>query len=313
VDDLVVVFRTHSDIEASIVRGLLEAHGIRSMLASDVPHAVFPLTVNGLGEVRLTVRSLDAGEARRIIEGHREAAVGGQILRVPDDLEDLERRLGYEFRDRELLMRALTHRSRAHEDASGTIADNESLEFLGDAVLGFVIADMLFREFPQLDEGQKSKIKSTLVSSAALGRLARRLGLGGHLMLGRGEEKTGGRRKQALLADGYEALIAAVFLDGGIDEARRFIMRQFADEIEEVRSPSFWERDYKSGLQEMLQSRSQPLPEYLVTAESGPDHRKVFQVEVRVQGETLAQASGGSKKEAEQQAARQAIEKLAGE
>jgi ribonuclease-3 len=313
VDDLVVVFRTHSDIEASIVRGLLEAHGIRSMLASDVPHAVFPLTVNGLGEVRLTVRSLDADEARRIIEGHREAAVGGQILRVPDDLEDLERRLGYEFRDRELLMRALTHRSRAHEDASGTIADNESLEFLGDAVLGFVIADMLFREFPQLDEGQKSKIKSTLVSSAALGRLARRLGLGGHLMLGRGEEKTGGRRKQALLADGYEALIAAVFLDGGIDEARRFIMRQFADEIEEVRSPSFWERDYKSGLQEMLQSRSQPLPEYLVTAESGPDHRKVFQVEVRVQGETLAQASGGSKKEAEQQAARQAIEKLAGE
>jgi ribonuclease-3 len=312
VDDLVVVFRTHSDIEASIVRGLLEAHGIRSMLASDVPHAVFPLTINGLGEVRLTVRSLDADEARRIIEGHREAAVRGQILRVPDGLEDLERRLGYEFRDRELLMRALTHRSRAHEDASGTIADNESLEFLGDAVLGFVIADMLFREFPQLDEGQKSKIKSTLVSSAALGRLARRLGLGEHLMLGRGEEKTGGRRKQALLADGYEALIAAVFLDGGIDEARRFIMRQFADEIEEVRSPSFWERDYKSGLQEMLQSRSQPLPEYLVTAESGPDHHKVFQVEVRVQGETLAQASGGSKKEAEQQAARLAIEKLAG-
>jgi ribonuclease III len=312
VDDLVVVFRTHSDIEASIVRGLLEAHGIQSMLASDVPHAVFPLTVNGLGEVRLTVRSLDADEARRIIEGYREAAVGGQVLRVPDDLEDLERGLGYEFRDRELLMRAVTHRSRAHEDASGTIADNESLEFLGDAVLGFVIADMLFREFPQLDEGQKSKIKSTLVSSSTLGRLARRLGLGEHLMLGRGEEKTGGRRKQALLADGYEALIAAVFLDGGIDEARRFIMRQFADEIEEVRSPSFWERDYKSGLQEMLQSRSLPLPEYLVTAESGPDHRKIFQVEVRVQGETIAEASGRSKKEAEQQVARLAIEKLSG-
>ena len=312
-DDLVVVFRTRSDIEASIVQGLLEAHGIRSFLASDVTHAVFPLTIDPLGEVRLKVRSLDADEARRVIEGHREEAVRGQVLQAPGDLEELEKRLGYEFRDRSLLMRALTHRSRANEDASGVLADNESLEFLGDAVLGFVIADMLFRQFPQLDEGRSSKIKSTLVSSAALGRLARRLGLGEYLLLGRGEEKTGGRRKQALLADGYEALIAAVFLDGGIDEARDFVMRQFADEIEEVRSPSFWERDYKSSLQELLQSRVLPLPEYLVTAESGPDHRKIFQVEVRVQGATLARASGRSKKEAEQQAARLAIEKLAGE
>ena len=312
-DDLVIVFRTRSDIEASIVQGLLEAHGIRSFLASGVAHAVFPLTIDPLGEVRLKVRSLDADEARRVIEGHREEAVRGQVLQAPGDLEELEKRLGYEFRDRSLLMRALTHRSRANEDASGVLADNESLEFLGDAVLGFVIADMLFRQFPQLDEGQSSKIKSTLVSSAALGRLARRLGLGEYLLLGRGEEKTGGRRKQALLADGYEALIAAVFLDGGIDKARDFVMRQFADEIEEVRSPSFWERDYKSSLQETLQSRMLPLPEYLVTAESGPDHRKIFQVEVRVQGDTLARASGRSKKEAEQQAARLAIEKLAGE
>ncbi len=136
------------------------------------------------------------------------------------ELEPLERVIGYRFRDRGLLEHALTHRSRAHEDASGGVIDNESLEFLGDSILGFVIADMLFREFPQHNEGQKSKLKASIVSATSLGRLGERIGLGDYLILGRGEEKTGGRQKQALIADCYEALIAAVYLDGGIEPAR---------------------------------------------------------------------------------------------
>ena len=148
-------------------------------------------------------------------------------MRLRDEFETLQRAIGYRFRDRGLLEHAMTHTSRANEDVSGGVVDNESLEFLGDAVLGFVIADLLFREFPAFDEGQKSKIKASLVSTATLARQAERLALGDHLLLGRGEEKTGGRRKQALLADGYEALIAAIYLDGGIEQARAFIAREF--------------------------------------------------------------------------------------
>ena len=170
--------------------------------------------------------------------------------------------------------------------------------------------DALFRDFPQFDEGQKSKIKATLVSTATLAQLARRMGLGDFLALGRGEEKTGGRKKQALLADGYEAVIAALYLDGGMEAARTFIVREFAERLEDVRSPEFWGRDYKSVLQEVVQARDLPLPEYVVAAESGPDHRKVFHVEVRVAGEAMGTARGASKKAAEQEAARQALERL---
>ena len=308
--DLIVIFRTHSDVEANVVRGLLEAHGIRSLLSSDIPHSVFPLTIDGLGEVRISVNEADADQAARIIEEHRTQTEEGQVVSLGDESRALELRLGHRFRDSELLERALTHRSLANEDASGAIADNESLEFLGDAVLGFVMADILFREFPDLDEGQKSKIKGSLVSTPSLARLARRLELGDALMLGRGEEKTGGRRKQALLANTYEALIAALYLDAGIEAARRFIRREFAEPLEEVRRPDFWGRDYKSALQEFLQARELPLPEYQVAAESGPDHRKLFLVEVRVRGEKIAEANGRSKKEAEQEAARIALEKF---
>jgi ribonuclease-3 len=227
-----------------------------------------------------------------------------------DDFAPLEDRIGHRFRHPELLERALTHRSLANEDATGAMLDNESLEFLGDAVLGFTIADTLFRRFPEYDEGQKSKLKSMLVSTPTLAKLARQLHLGEFLILGRGEEKTGGRRKQALLADGYEAVIAAVYVDGGIEAARAFILREFASLIDEARRPDFGGRDYKSLLQEYLQAHEFPLPEYHVAAESGPDHRKLFQVEVRVRGDAIAQAAGRSKKEAEQEAARLALEKL---
>jgi ribonuclease III len=310
--DLVVIFRTHSDIEAKIVRGLLEAHGVMSVVSSDVLHSVFPMSVDGLTEVRISVHGAEADEAQRIIDGHRTELKNGQVVRLRDEFGPLQQTLGYRFRDRGLLEHAMTHTSRANEDVSGGVIDNESLEFLGDALLGFVIADMLFRDFPEFDEGQKSKTKASLVSTAALARQAERLGLGDHLLLGRGEEKTGGRRKQALLADGYEALIAAIYLDGGIEPVRAFIIREFGPQLDEVRRHGIGAQDYKSTLQEWLQSRDMPLPEYRLAGSLGPDHHKLFEIEVVVRGERVASGSGPSKKEAEQDAARATLEKLKG-
>jgi ribonuclease-3 len=308
--DLIVVFRTRSDVEASIVRGLLESHGILSVVSSKLPQSIFPMAVNPLGETSLSVHPNDADEATRVIESHRTELGSGELVRLRDEFEPLQEALGYRFRDRGLLEHALTHTSRANEDVSGGVMDNESLEFLGDAVLGFVVADMLFAEFPEYDEGQKSKTKAALVSTATLARQAERLQLGDHLLLGRGEEKTGGRRKQALLADGYEALIAAIYLDGGIDQARAFITREFRDLIANAHRHGPVGHDFKSALQELLQSREEGLPEYRLVGSVGPDHRKVFEVEVLSRTHTLARASGRSKKEAEQEAARLALQRL---
>ena len=240
----------------------------------------------------------------------RPGRSGARVIPFGAEFEPLERTIGYRFRDRGLLEHALTHRSRVHEDASGGVFDNESMEFLGDSILGFVIADMLFREFPQHNEGQKSKLKASIVSSASLARLGDRIDLGAFLILGRGEEKTGGRRKLALIADCYEALIAAIYLDGGIDPARAFIERQFAEMIAAARrtgvEASFTE-DYKSALQEWLQSRDRGLPVYRLAAETGPPHRRSFEVEVLVEGTPVARAEGSSKKEAAQAAAKAAL------
>jgi len=309
--DLAVIFRTQSDVEASIVRGLLESHGVPTVVSSALPHSVFPLSVNTLGEVRISVHPDDAEEAQRIIESHRIKARNGQVVRLRDEYEALQQAIGYRFRDRGLLEHAMTHTSRANEDVSGGVVDNESMEFLGDAVLGFVIADLLFREFPDYDEGRKSKSKAALVSTTALARQAERLNLGEYLLLGRGEEKTGGRHKQALLADAYEALIAAVYLDGGIEDARAFLAREFATLIAELRTQgNVAGQDDKSALQELLQSERQTLPEYRLVGTYGPDHRKQFEVEVVASGEAIGRGAGPSKKEAEQAAARSALEKL---
>jgi ribonuclease-3 len=307
--ELVVIFRTQSSVEASIVRGLLEAHGVPSMVSSTVTHAVFPLTVNELGELRLSVRTADVAEAQAIIESHR-TELGRRVVRIRDEFDTLERAIDYRFRDRGLLEHAMTHTSRANEDVSGGMADNESLEFLGDAVLGFVVADLLFREFPGSNEGQKSKMKASLVSTATLAQQAERLSLGDHMLLGRGEEKSGGRRKQALLADSYEALIAAIYLDGGVEQAQAFVVREFEPLVADARERGVWGHDHKSALQEHLQARDEPLPEYRLTGTIGPDHHKQFQVEVVVGGDTIAEGIGRSKKEAEQEAARSALEKL---
>src|SRR4051812_48584440 len=287
--DFVVIFRTHSDIEAQIVRGLLETHGVMSVVSAEGPQSIFPLSVEGLSAVRISVHPDVADEAQRIIEAHRTELKNGQVVRLRDEFDTLQLAIGYRFRDRGLLEHAMTHTSRANEDVSGGVADNESMEFLGDALLGFVVADMLFREFPSFNEGQKSKIKASLVSTATLARQAERLSLGDHLLLGRGEEKTGGRRKGALLADGYEALIAAVYLDGGIEQARAFIVREFAPLILEAQERGVAGGDYKSALQEHLQGQNRALPEYRLTATSGPDHRKQFHVTIVVDGEAIAE------------------------
>ena len=305
--ELDVVFRTTSSVEAEVVKGLLEAHGIQVLVQSDMPRTPFPMSLH---ELRLLVPEGAADRARRLIASHREERTTARVIPFGAEFEPLEQAIGYRFRDRGLLEHALTHRSRVHEDASGGVFDNESMEFLGDSILGFVIADMLFREFPQHNEGQKSKLKASIVSAASLGRLGERIDLGAHLILGRGEEKTGGRRKQALLADSYEALIAAIYLDGGIEPARTFIERQFAELISAARrsgADAAFTEDYKSALQELLQSRELGLPSYRLAAELGPPHRRRFDVEVLVGGELLARAEGSSKKEAAQAAAKAAL------
>jgi len=301
----VVVFTTFSDIEASVVMALLDSQGIESFRVSGNTQAIWPMAVNSLGPIRVAVPEPLADDARRIIDSHRED-VGSRVVRLRDEFDELQRRIEYRFRDRGLLEHALTHKSRAAEDASGGISDNESMEFLGDAVLGLVVADALFRQYPLYDEGQKSKIKASVVSTQSLARHAERLQLGEHLILGRGEEKTGGRFKQALLADAYEALIAAIYLDGGLESAQTFLLRELREALDAGGAPGF-APDFKSALQERLQAIGSPLPEYRVSGESGPDHRKIFSVDVVVSGQVLGSASGKAKKEAEQEAARIAL------
>jgi ribonuclease-3 len=321
VPEPIVIFRTQSDVEADIIRGLLETHGVPSLKASSVTHSVFPLTVNELAEIRIAVHPDDAAHARALIDSYREAVTPGQVIPLHDRAEALQRLIDYRFRDFDLFEQALTHSSWAHEQAAGTVGsraepeltgDNESLEFLGDALLGFIVADVLFRSFPDYDEGRKSKLKAALVSTSTLAEQADRIGLGECLQLGRGEEKTGGRRKPALLADAYEALIAAIYLDGGFEHARAFVTSQFAALIERASHEGHIRRDYKSALQERLQAQGAPLPEYRLVETRGPDHRKEFCVELWIRGEPIAEGSGASKKEAEQEAARLALERMAG-
>ena len=305
----VVVFATTSDIEASVVLALLDSQGISGFRITGNPQAILPMSMSPLGEVRIAVPEDIADEARRIIESHRED-VGARVVRLRNEFDEIEARIDYRFKDRGLLEHALTHKSRAAEDVSGGVADNESLEFLGDAVLGLVVADALFRQYPTYDEGQKSKIKASVVSTQALARQAEEMRLGDHLILGRGEEKTGGRFKQALLADAYEALIAAIYLDGGIEAAETFLRRELKEAIDAGAARNFVGQDYKSALQERVQALGRPLPEYRIAGEAGPDHRKIFSIEVVVGGEVLGAASGKAKKEAEQEAARLALERL---
>jgi len=311
----VEVFRSHSSIEAEVVRGLMSAHDIEAAVGAALSPSVFPMRF-GQTEFTVTVPASLANRARDLIASHLDEAAASEVRRISESLGPLEARIGYRFRDIGLLEHALTHRSRAHEDASGGVIDNESLEFLGDAVLGFVIADMLFHRFPTHSEGYKSKVKAGIVSAASLTRLAESIDLGRYVLLGRGEEKTGGRRKHAILADGYEALLAAIYLDGGIEPARTFILSHFGPLVvaagDQAAEASFTE-DWKSALQEWLQAEGHGLPHYRLASAEGPDHRKRFEIEVVVGGEAVCRASGRSKKDAEQKAAREALARLKNE
>lgn len=226
-------------------------------------------------------------------------------------LRELQERIHYQFRDRELLERALTHVSDAHEDVSRRTRHNEPLEFLGDSVLGFLVAVLLHRHAPDGGEGTKSKLKAHLVSAASLARRAEVLGLPGLLRLGRGEEKTGGRAKTALWGDAYEALIAALYLDGGIEAAERFVESEFGEDIVGLDEHAL--RDFKTRLQEQLQAEGRPVPQYVVVEEMGPSHRRRFRVQCVIDGEPVADGFGHSKKEAQQEAARQALERTDGQ
>jgi ribonuclease-3 len=224
------------------------------------------------------------------------------------ELHRLEEKLGHRFADSTLLDRALTHTSHAHQDVEGHARHNEPLEFLGDAVLGFVVSDLLHRRDPQGPEGLKSKTRAHLVAAPSLARRASELGLPELLRLGRGEEKTGGRKKASLWADAYEAVIAALYLDGGLEAAYAFVRGQFAADL--AGEPALPTADHKSALQELLQARGDPVPEYIVVSEEGPSHRRQFRVECRISGRPMSQAAGASKKAAQQEAARLALAAL---
>jgi len=222
----------------------------------------------------------------------------------------LETVLGHQFRNPDWLERALTHSSRKSEAGEGRSLDNERLEFLGDSVLGLVVSEFLWRNFPEWDAGMLSRSKARLVSTRSLGEAAQRLDLGRYLRLGRSEEKTGGREKRNLLADAYEAVIAAIYLDGGLEPAARFVRQSLLD-LAMAHEPSLLGKaDHKSALQEWLQQRGMGLVEYRVVKETGPDHQKIFFVEVHLGRRKLADSEGMSKKEAEQDAARLALERL---
>ena len=227
-------------------------------------------------------------------------------------LERLEQVIGYAFQNPALLERALTHSSAVNENVKEAALDNEQLEFLGDSVLGFFMSDFLFHKFSHLSEGELSKIRAYLVSSANLFRVASHLELGEFLLLGRGEEKSGGRKKRALLVNALEALVAAIYLDGGFDRASDFIKMCFDYDFEAIQSGRFNSKDFKSQLQEKLQAVHLPPAEYHVVLESGPDHRKYFSVELRLQGKKLTEGHGETKKSAEQEAARLALHHVLG-
>jgi ribonuclease-3 len=232
---------------------------------------------------------------------------------VSANLGILEKSLGHTFRDRELLERALTHKSRVYEQAieGKNGGDNEQLEFLGDAILGFAVSASLVSRFASFQEGRLSKLKSHLVSAAHLYAVAQNLQLGDHLRLGRGEEMSGGRTKKALLSDAVEALIAALYLDAGLDTACRFIEEHVigpGDLPEDGLTATV--TDHKSALQEMAQTLKLPPPRYSIVAEEGPEHSKTFTVEVRVGKDLVSQAQGLSKKSASQKAAQQVLVKL---
>lgn len=222
-------------------------------------------------------------------------------------IKDLENAIGYHFSNITLLQNALTHSSYANERYHNSLMSNERLEFLGDSVLGMVVAEHLFRNFPDRPEGELTRMRADMVCERALANVANRLGLGQHLMLGHGEERFGGRSRDSILADAVESVIAATYLDGGMDAAVAFIRKFILCDVPAERMRN---ADYKTALQELVQQKKSQTLSYTLVGESGPDHDKKFVVEVSLNGNVVGSGTGSSKKRAEQEAARVAIEKL---
>ena len=222
-------------------------------------------------------------------------------------IKDLETAIGYRFRNITLLTNALTHSSYANELWHNSLMSNERLEFLGDSVLGMVVAEYLYKNFPDRPEGDLTRMRADMVCEQALANVARRLDLGKHMLLGHGEEQNGGRNRDSILADAVESVIAACFLDGGMDVAKG-IIGQFV--LCDVPTVKFNNTDYKTALQELIQQKKNQVLTYTLTDESGPDHDKRFFVSVALNGTVVGEGSGSSKKRAEQDAARAALEFL---
>ena len=222
-------------------------------------------------------------------------------------IKDLEAAIGYKFRDISLLQNALAHSSYANERWHCSLMSNERLEFLGDSILGMVVAEYLYRSFPDRPEGELTRMRADMVCEKTLAAVAGRIDLGRHLLLGNGEEQGGGRTRNSILADAVESVIAASFLDGGMEAARQFIQKFI---LVEVPVKKLHNVDYKTSLQELVQQKKNQALTYTLVGESGPDHDKRFEVEVKLNGKVVGLGSGSSKKRAEQDAARTAMEAL---
>ena len=222
-------------------------------------------------------------------------------------MKDLETAIGYRFRNIQLLQNALTHSSYANERWHNSLLSNERLEFLGDSVLGMLVAEYLYRNFPNRPEGELTRMRADMVCEQTLAAAANRIGLGRHLLLGHGEEQGGGRGRNSILADAMESVIAACFLDGGIEAALQVVQKFI---LVEVPVTKLHNADYKTQLQELVQQKKNQVLSYSLVGQSGPDHDKKFDVEVTLNGDVVGQGSGSSKKRAEQMAAKIAIERL---
>ena len=222
-------------------------------------------------------------------------------------IRDLENAIGYRFRNIQLLQNALAHSSYANERWHNSLLSNERLEFLGDSVLGMLVAEYLYRNFPNRPEGELTRMRADMVCEKTLAAAANRIGLGEHLLLGHGEEQGGGRTRASILADAMESIIAACFLDGGLDAALKFVQKFI---LVEVPVTKLHNADYKTQLQELVQQKKNQVLSYALIGQSGPDHDKKFDVAVSLNGKIVGEGSGSSKKRAEQMAARSAIEKL---
>ena len=222
-------------------------------------------------------------------------------------IKDLEIAIGYRFRNITLLQNALTHSSYANERWHDSLMSNERLEFLGDSILGMVVAEYLYRNFPDRPEGELTRMRADMVCEQSLADVANKLGLGAHLLLGHGEEAGGGRARPSILADAVESVIAASFLDGGMEAAAGIIRRFILTNVPVTRLHN---KDYKTGLQELVQQKKNQVLSYALVGESGPDHDKSFQVEVSLNGKVVGKGTGSSKKRAEQDAARCAMATL---